>query len=105
MSGSSLDSTAQTEVDPLVGIDAKTSWYPTARSWSRSRRRILGYKGLEANHYHVMSRTCGGEISSGNSLRNAICANSCSAPKRYASDRPIAGNVPSGEISRSWIAA
>ncbi|MCB1227671.1 MAG: transposase [Verrucomicrobiales bacterium] len=62
MSGSSLDSTAQTEVDPLVGIDAKTSWYPTARSWSRSRRRILGYKGLEANHYHVMSRTCGGAV-------------------------------------------
>lgn len=51
-----------TEPDPLIGINAKTSWYPVARSWSGGRRRILGPKALEANFYHVMSRTCGGDI-------------------------------------------
>ena len=51
------------EVDPLVGVKAKTSWYPAARGgWSGGRKRILGPKALEANFYHVMSRTCGGEI-------------------------------------------
>jgi len=49
--------------DPFMGVAAKTSWYPAAgRSWSGGRRRILGSKALEANYYHVMSRTCGGEI-------------------------------------------
>ena len=49
--------------DPLLGINAKTSWYPAARSgWSGGRKRILGPKALEANYYHVMSRTCGGDI-------------------------------------------
>jgi REP element-mobilizing transposase RayT len=51
------------DVDPLVGVNSKTSWYPAAgRSWSGGRWRILGPKVLEANYYHVMSRTCGGEI-------------------------------------------
>ena len=50
-------------VDPLVGVNAKTSWYPAAgRPWSGGRRRILGPGMYEANYYHVMSRTCGGEI-------------------------------------------
>ena len=48
--------------DPLLGVNAKTSWYPAARSWSGGRKRILGSKALEANFYHVMSRTCGGDI-------------------------------------------
>ena len=51
------------DVDPLVGVNAKTSWYPAAgRAWSGGRRRILGPRVFEANYYHVMSRTCGGEI-------------------------------------------
>jgi len=50
-------------VDPLLGVNAKTSWYPAAgRPWSGGRRRILGPGMYEANYYHVMSRTCGGEI-------------------------------------------
>lgn len=49
-------------VNPLLGVNAKTSWYPAARSWSGGRKRILGSQVLEANYYHVMSRTCGGDI-------------------------------------------
>jgi putative transposase len=46
----------------LVGINAKTNPYLAARSWSGGRRRILGKGALESYTYHVMSRTCGGEV-------------------------------------------
>ena len=46
----------------LVGVNAKTGLYPGARSWSGGRHRILGKGPLESYCYHVMSRTCGGEI-------------------------------------------
>jgi len=36
--------------------------YTAARSWSGGRRRILGKGALESYTYHVMSRTCGGEV-------------------------------------------
>jgi putative transposase len=49
--------------DPLLPINAKTSWYPAARGgWSGGRKRILGPLALQANFYHVMSRTCGGNL-------------------------------------------
>jgi putative transposase len=48
--------------DQLLGINAKTAPYPAARSWSGGRRRILGKGALESYTYHVMSRTCGGEV-------------------------------------------
>jgi len=48
--------------EQLVGVNAKTGLYPAARSWSGGRRRILGKGPLESYCYHVMSRTCGGEI-------------------------------------------
>jgi hypothetical protein len=48
--------------DPLVGVNAKTGLYPGARSWSGGRRRILGKGPLESYCYHVMSRTCGGDV-------------------------------------------
>ena len=50
------------EKGPLVGIEAKTGPYPAARSWSGGRRRVLGREVWETNTYHVMSRTCGGEV-------------------------------------------
>jgi putative transposase len=40
----------------LVGVNAKTGPYVTARSWSGGRRRILGKGALESYTYHVMSR-------------------------------------------------
>jgi len=46
----------------LIGVNAKTSIYPMARSWSGGRRRILGRGSLESYTYHVMSRTCAGEV-------------------------------------------
>ena len=46
----------------LVGVNAKTELYPGARSWSGGRHRILGKGPLESYCYHVMSRTCGGEV-------------------------------------------
>lgn len=46
----------------MLGVNAKTSWYPAARSWSGGRKRILGPSVLAANYYHAMSRTCGGAI-------------------------------------------
>jgi len=46
----------------LVGVNAKTGLYPGARSWSGGRHRILGKGPLESYCYHVMSRTCGGEV-------------------------------------------
>lgn len=46
----------------LVGINAKTAPYPAARSWSGGRRRIIGKGPLETYCYHIMSRTCGGEV-------------------------------------------
>jgi putative transposase len=46
----------------LAGINAKTNPYLAARSWSGGRRRILGKGALESYTYHVMSRTCGGEV-------------------------------------------
>jgi putative transposase len=48
--------------EQLVGVNAKTGLYPGARSWSAGRRRILGKGPLESYCYHVMSRTCGGEV-------------------------------------------
>jgi putative transposase len=48
--------------EQLVGVNAKTGLYPGARSWSGGRRRILGKGPLESYCYHVMSRTCGGEV-------------------------------------------
>ena len=48
--------------DQLIGVNAKTGLYPGARSWSGGRRRILGQGPLESYCYHVMSRTCGGEV-------------------------------------------
>lgn len=56
------DPSGEGEDDPLLGVNAKTSWYPAARAWSGGRRRILGSQAFEANYYHVMSRTCGGEV-------------------------------------------
>ena len=54
------------QLDPLeeqlVGINAKTAPYPAARSWSGRRKRILGKGPFESYCYHVMSRTCGGEV-------------------------------------------
>jgi putative transposase len=48
--------------EQLVGVNAKTGLYPGARSWSGGRRRVLGKGPLESYCYHVMSRTCGGEV-------------------------------------------
>lgn len=46
----------------LLGVNAKTGLYPGARSWSGGRKRILGRGPLASYTYHVMSRTCGGEV-------------------------------------------
>ena len=48
--------------EQLVGVNAKTGFYSGARSWSGGRFRILGKGPLESYCYHVMSRTCGGEV-------------------------------------------
>jgi len=48
--------------EQLLGINAKTAPYPAARSWSGGRRRIVGKGAMESYTYHVMSRTCGGEV-------------------------------------------
>ena len=48
--------------EQLVGVNAKTGIYPGARSWSGGRFRVLGKGPLESYCYHVMSRTCGGEV-------------------------------------------
>ncbi len=48
--------------EQLVGVNVKTGLYPGARSWSGGRHRILGKGPLESYCYHVMSRTCGGEV-------------------------------------------
>ena len=48
--------------EQLIGVNAKTGLYPGARSWSGGRFRILGKGPLESYCYHVMSRTCGGEV-------------------------------------------
>jgi REP element-mobilizing transposase RayT len=50
--------------EQLVGVNAKTGLYPGARSrsWSGGRHRLLGKGPLESYCYHVMSRTCGGEV-------------------------------------------
>lgn len=48
----------------LVGVNAKTGIFPGAgrRAWSGGRLRVLGRGPLESYCYHVMSRTCGGDI-------------------------------------------
>ncbi len=48
--------------EQLVGVNVKTGLYPGARSWSGGRFRILGKGPLDSYCYHVMSRTCGGEM-------------------------------------------
>ncbi len=58
----SPDSEALPLEEQLVGVNAKTGLYPGARSWSGGRRRILGKGPLESYCYHVMSRTCGGDV-------------------------------------------
>ncbi|MBB5037580.1 transposase [Prosthecobacter dejongeii] len=57
-----LDSQGHAMEQQLVGINAKTAPYPAARSWSGGRRRVVGKGPLESYCYHVMSRTCGGEV-------------------------------------------
>ncbi len=63
-----MKSTHSTDPQPLpleeqlVGVNAKTGLYPGARSWSGGRLRVLGRGPLESYCYHVMSRTCGGEV-------------------------------------------
>ena len=38
------------EFDPLIGVKAKTRWYPAARGgWLCGRKRVLGPKALESN--------------------------------------------------------
>jgi putative transposase len=57
---------ADSQADPLetqlLGINAKTAPYPAARSWSGGHKRVVGRGGLESYCYHIMSRTCGGEV-------------------------------------------
>ena len=53
----------------------------------------------------IALRTCAGVTPSGSWRRSAICPSSCNVPNRYASERPIGGKVPSGEIMRSRMAA
>ncbi len=61
-SAQTIDSQALPIEEQLVGVNAKTVLYPGARSWSGGRHRILGKGPLESYCYHVMSRTCGGEV-------------------------------------------
>jgi putative transposase len=56
-----IDNQDESWESQLVGVNAKTGRYLTARSWSGGRR-ILGKGALESYSYHVMSRTCGGEV-------------------------------------------
>ncbi|MCX6854245.1 MAG: transposase [Verrucomicrobia bacterium] len=56
------DNQTESEEKQLIGINAKTGPHTMARSWSGGRRRILGKGALESYTYHVMSRTCGGEV-------------------------------------------
>ncbi|MDB6006765.1 MAG: hypothetical protein JWR15_3752 [Prosthecobacter sp.] len=58
----STDSQSLELEEQLVGVNAKTGLYPGARSWSGGRLRVLGRGPLESYCYHVMSRTCGGEV-------------------------------------------
>ena len=58
----SIDNQSLIIEEQLVGVNAKTGLYPGARSWSGGRHRILGQGPLESYCYHVMSRTCGGEV-------------------------------------------
>ena len=59
---SPLASKPKVSSDPFVGIEAKTAAYPGAKSWSGGRFRIKGPEVFDAHAYHVMSRTCGGDI-------------------------------------------
>jgi putative transposase len=59
--------------EQLVGINAKTAPYPAARSWSGGRRRIVGKGAMESYTYHVMSRTCGGEVFWDDVEKEALC--------------------------------
>lgn len=61
-SSQTLDPQSLPVEEQLLGINAKTAPYPAARSWSGGRRRIVGRGPLESYTYHVMSRTCGGEV-------------------------------------------
>ena len=56
----------------LLGINAKTSIVPPARSWSGGRRRIVGKGAMESYCYHVMSRTCGDEVLFDNVKKEAL---------------------------------
>ncbi len=51
----------QKQVDPLVGVKALTGVYVGINRKCWGRKRIRGNRG-RSNVYHVMSRTCGGEI-------------------------------------------
>jgi hypothetical protein len=56
------DAESVERVNLLLGVEAKTRPYAAARSWSGGRRRVLGGEIWASNTYHVMSRTCGGEV-------------------------------------------
>ena len=52
-----------TAVSPFAGIDSKTMILPGKKSWSGGRLRVRG-KAMEGDGqcYHIMSRTCGGDM-------------------------------------------
>lgn len=48
--------------DPLRPIRALTGVYPGMNRPGRLRRRVRGFSHLPSNCFHVMSRTCGGQV-------------------------------------------
>ena len=62
---------------------------------------VPGASSVRISTADSAARTWPGATPSGSARRSAICARSWKAPARYAIDRPIAGNVPSGPMRRS----
>ena len=52
----------ETAADPLIGVKALTGVYLGMGRKSFRRKRVKGNPARASNVYHVMSRTCGGDV-------------------------------------------
>ncbi|MCH7229212.1 transposase, partial [Haloferula sp. A504] len=69
-----MKTNAETTIDPVEKAELPTGQYPGGfrRGVGSARRRVLGPDG-QANRYHVMSRTAGGEMLFGDVEKEAFC--------------------------------
>jgi putative transposase len=98
----------------LIGINAKKAPSSAVPAWSGGRKRILGKGPFESYCYHVMSRTCGGEVFF-DDVENEACPVAhggllwreardllCDGQSLPRADRSAGAGDLAGDVRRTW---